>query len=584
MNASLTLEQIIQEEFEAVIAEQRGAVFKQAPTVKFNAKRIAKQIYDAKGTFSDNEQSAINAIRQIKNIEQYKQVLKVLQKLTDGRGTAQYLKSFLSPGDLVEVAIHLYDVLPSNSYSWTVKKIVSYDDLKTALSTLSGRGSRYNKMQYGDLPGRAINQIRKMIEDPALYKDLEQRDDLDRKTRKGVRASDILFRPFVSTEYYLTHNTWESFINADGGLRDMVYSPAGIGITTTMSLIPTPWTKIPVAILFGILAVDDVTRIIDGNDEAWFDLLFDVIGVIFGTGAGGALRQALRPIAKRFISFIKWIKSGGILFKISQKMFATLIQLVEAFSKTKLGNFLAGGVKTIDSLWNIIKSGVTKSLNLFKSILVKLKNSTPDPIKSWAANALNTLKAMPAELFMQEIKPMFDAFRMLAKVTREFIRAPKTAILDLARRLGISSEWVVPVAHGAQAFWVAKLFYDGIPAALGWWEKWVESQMNQQQQEQWKRDLRVLVKEYQGRIYSFKKKPGQSIELYAYYPGMDPEWDNFGTKIIKTDGNSNGPVCFIVDKKQDGYARITIPSVMQGVGELNKVWVKLSDIQQLNLK
>jgi hypothetical protein len=82
MNAALTLEQIIQQELEAIIAEQRGAVIRQAPTAKFNAKRVAKQIYDAKGTFSDDEQSAINAIRQIKNIDQYKQVFSSLKRLT----------------------------------------------------------------------------------------------------------------------------------------------------------------------------------------------------------------------------------------------------------------------------------------------------------------------------------------------------------------------------------------------------------------------------------------------------------------------------------------------------------------------
>jgi hypothetical protein len=37
MNAALTLEQIIQQELEAIIAEQRGAVIRQAPTAKFNA-------------------------------------------------------------------------------------------------------------------------------------------------------------------------------------------------------------------------------------------------------------------------------------------------------------------------------------------------------------------------------------------------------------------------------------------------------------------------------------------------------------------------------------------------------------------
>ena len=576
MNAALTLEQIIQQELEAIIAEQRGAVIRQAPTAKFNAKRVAKQIYDAKGTFSDDEQSAINAIRQIKNIDQYKQVFSSLKRLTGGRGIAAYLKSFLSAGDRVEVAIHLYDVLPASQYSWTVKKLVTYDMLKTALSTVTGKGSRYNKMQYGDLPGRSINQIRKMFDDPAMYKDIAQRDEFDQQSKKGVTASDILLKPFVSTEYYLTHNTWTSFVNGPGGLRDMTYSPAGIGITTAASMIPGPWTKIPVAILFGMLAIDDVTRIVDGQD-AWFDLVVDSIGIAAGAGAG----KLLKPIAQRFNSFIKWIKSGGVLAKISQKMFAKLFEIVKAFSKTKLGNLLSGGAKVIDALQSIITSGISKSLSWIKNILTRLKNSTPYPVKSWAAKALEALKSTSAEYYIQEIKPMFDGLRMIAKVLREFIRAPKTAVLDLARRLGIKSDWVVPVATGAQAAWVAKLFIDGLPMALSWWEKWIESEMNRQQQDKYIQEAESLIKQYKGRIYSFKKKPGQQITLYAYSPSMNEPWDSITNITIKSDSTTNGPALFVVNQIQDEYAKITIPSVMIGIDEFDQAWVKLSEIQKI---
>jgi len=579
MNASLTLEQIIQEEFEAIIAEQRGAVIRQAPTAKFNAQRIAQQIYDAKGII-DDEASALDAIRQIKNIKQYQQVFSELKKLTDGPGIAAYLKSFLSDSDRIQAAIHLYDVLPASHYDWTVKKLVSYDMLKTALSTLAGKGSNYDEMRYGDLPGRSINQIHKMIQDPAMYKDIAQRDEFDQQSKTGVTASDIFLKPFVSTEYYLTHNTWTSFINAPGGLRSMLYSPAGIGITTAASVMPSMWTKIPVAVLFGILAIDDVTRIADGQDDAWFELFVDSLGVFVGAGAG----KLLRPIAQRFNSFIKWIKSGGILVKISQKMFSNLFQIVEAFSKTKLGNLLIGGAKVIDNLQGIIRSGIAKSLSMIKNILTRLKNSTPDPIKSWAANALQAFKSTSAEYYIQEIKPIFDGLRMIAKVLREFIRAPKTAVLDLARRLGINSEWVVPVAAGAQAAWIAKLFTEGLPVALSWWQQWIEYKMSQQQKEQWFRDVESLSKQYEGRFYSFKKKPGQQITIFTYNPGMEPLWEKAGTRTIETDSNTNGPVLFIVDKIQDEYAYITIPAVMTGVDEINRAWVKLSDIQNIKLK
>lgn len=576
MNVSLTLEQIIQQELDVVLAEQRGATFKQSPTKKFNAKRIAQQLYDAKGTFSDNEELAIQAIRQIKNIEQYRQVLTALKKLTEDRGIAAYLKSFLSPSDLVQIAIHLYDVLPSSSYDWTVKKLVSYDDLKTAVSALSGRGSRYDNLRYGNLPGRAINQIQKMFNDSAMYKDIAQQDDTQQRMKTGVDASDILLKPFVSTEYYLKHNTWSSFINAPGGLRDMAYSPAGVGITTAASLIPNPWTRVPVAILFGILAVDDITKIIDG-DDVWFDLLFDSIGIAAGAGIG----KLLKPIAQRFSSFIQWIKGGGTLIKISQKMFAKLFQIVEVFSKTKLGTWLSGGPNAINALQQTIRSGISKALSTVRNILTKLKNSAPDPIKNWAINALNALKSTSAEYYIQEIKPMFDGLRIIAKVLQEYIRAPKTAVLDLARKLGIESEWVVPVATGAQAMGIAYLF-QSIPDTLSWWQNWYQTEMNKQQREQWIRDIESLTDQYE--YYAFKNKPGKKIMLYSYNKGMDPLWDTIGSKTIKTDSNSNGPVLFIVNEIRDGYAKITIPSVMSGVNEINQAWVKLSQIQRIKTK
>ena len=117
MNASLTLEQIIQEELSSIIAEQIALPNKRitaTPTLsnvvdvnKFNAKNIAQQIYDAKGIFNDDETIAVKAMYKIKNIKQYKDVFTQFKKLS-GVGLASYLKSFLSNKDLVKLAIYLY--------------------------------------------------------------------------------------------------------------------------------------------------------------------------------------------------------------------------------------------------------------------------------------------------------------------------------------------------------------------------------------------------------------------------------------------------------------------------------------------
>lgn len=59
------------------------------------AKGIAKKIYDAKGTFYDDENAAVKAIQQIKDSTQFNLVQRELQKLTGGRGIGQYVTSFI---------------------------------------------------------------------------------------------------------------------------------------------------------------------------------------------------------------------------------------------------------------------------------------------------------------------------------------------------------------------------------------------------------------------------------------------------------------------------------------------------------
>ena len=577
MRATLTLEQIIQEEIQNVF--EQGATMRQIGSTsgKFNANKIAQRIYDAKGTFIDNESDALNAIKQIRNVKQYTAVLKIIQKLS-GQGLAAYLKSFLGAKDLLETAIHFYQVLPKSTYEWTVKKMVSYDDLKTALAVASGRSNLYNRTKYGELPGRWINQINTMMYDDALYNKTREMDA--ESERDGLGVSDIILRPFVSTEYYLEHDTWSSFINAAGGLRDMVYSPMGIGITTTAAMIPTPWTKVPVAILFGILAIDDLSRISDGNSDAWLDLLFDGIGIF--TGAGGL--KLLRPIGQKFLSLIKWVKNGGILARMSRAMFNVFFEVVSTISKTPLGRVLASGAKAVNAIQSAIRGGIAKSLSFIKNMLVQLKNTMPNPIKRWAANALKSLRSVSVEYYMEELKPMFDAMRMVARGVRELFKAPKTAVLELAQKLGISGEWVVPVATGANAAWIAHLLTT-LPQEILWWKNWYDKQMSEIQKQQWIKDVKQTVKGYTTKsgiaFYAFKNKPGTMITIYEYNKGFDPEWSVVEKKPIQVDSNTNGPLIIIGDRKIDGYEHITLPPSMTAKGEINDAWVKISDIVKI---
>jgi hypothetical protein len=132
---------------------EQGAVMRQGPSdpnaIKgaFNPKRIAQQIYDAKGTFSDNEEKVMPAIQSIKNTKQYIEVNKELQKLTDGRGMGEYLTSFLDINPRLMIASYLLQFIPANQWGWTIKKIVPWNDFRTVAQN---DPSIYDKWRAGE--------------------------------------------------------------------------------------------------------------------------------------------------------------------------------------------------------------------------------------------------------------------------------------------------------------------------------------------------------------------------------------------------------------------------------------------------
>ncbi len=113
----------------------------------FNAQRIAQQIYDAKGTFSDDEEKVMPAIQAIKNTKQYIEVNKELQKLTGGRGMGEYLTSFLDINPRLMIASYLLQFIPANQWGWTIKKIVPWNDFRTVAQN---DPSIYDKWKAGE--------------------------------------------------------------------------------------------------------------------------------------------------------------------------------------------------------------------------------------------------------------------------------------------------------------------------------------------------------------------------------------------------------------------------------------------------
>jgi hypothetical protein len=83
----------------------KGLMLEQGTTVKANnpykrklAKKLANDIYNAKGVFQDAEYKASVAVSKITDLETFNYTQKELQALTGGRGIGQYLKSFIDVG------------------------------------------------------------------------------------------------------------------------------------------------------------------------------------------------------------------------------------------------------------------------------------------------------------------------------------------------------------------------------------------------------------------------------------------------------------------------------------------------------
>jgi hypothetical protein len=135
------------------LLNEQQAVMRSGPkdpnaiTGAFNAQRIAKQIYDAKGLLSDNEEKVEPAIRAIKNINEYILVNKELQKLTGGRGMGEYLGSFLDINPRLNIASYLLEFIPKNHWNWTIKKIVPWNDFRTVAQN---DPSIYDKWRAGE--------------------------------------------------------------------------------------------------------------------------------------------------------------------------------------------------------------------------------------------------------------------------------------------------------------------------------------------------------------------------------------------------------------------------------------------------
>ena len=102
----LTIDDVLRETF-----QRDTELNKLILTEAVNATKIANQIYKAKGFWYDDEDSAVSAIKKIRDSKDWFSVRKKFKELHD-ENLQSYLNSFLSTEDLDEVVSHVMDILP----------------------------------------------------------------------------------------------------------------------------------------------------------------------------------------------------------------------------------------------------------------------------------------------------------------------------------------------------------------------------------------------------------------------------------------------------------------------------------------
>jgi hypothetical protein len=191
----------------------------------------------------------------------------------------------------------------------------------------------------------------------------------------------------LATEWYKKHNTWNSFINAEDGLRDILYSEAGLVGSAMLSVIPL--TKIPVAIAFGLLAADDIYRISKGQDipGVYLELIVDLLGVFVG-GTGKLLSKAVMGILKPVLN---------LLFKYAGKFTGPIV--------LKLVNMLKKVPKATLKLLDKMLSGLS-------ALFAKINSSL-----NWITKTLsNLIKEYP--LLKAVIQPIIGSISRIAKIVK----------------------------------------------------------------------------------------------------------------------------------------------------------------------
>lgn len=441
-------------------------LIKDSPEV-VRARTIAKTIYDAKGIVSDDMYLVVKAIKQIKDAKQFYLVQTEFRKLSNGRGIGQYIASFLGT-KFMGADLNLVETLRDGET--IVKHLKS---IKADPATIKFINDRI-----------AQASIQKAIT-PVL-------------ATAGVPGAQALQAVNSVSMWSYEHNTWDTFINgANGkndGLRGASYSVGGIVVTTILALIPH--TKAITGAIFGLLAVDDIYRIGNGNYEieTWANLVIDLFGVMAG-GASSIIKGAIRPIAALLAAVAKGVKGKALL---------PIIEAVQkmgfGFRNTKFGQLLKTlGEKIISFITSLLKKLCTQFISALKLVAKKYPK-----LMSWCNLIINIISKV-----VNGIGAFFGIIWKGIKVLWWIISAP-----------GKAASWIVQKAMPRNLSVVVKGAF-GMGAKVGvnvaginyMLEPDVEEQLNDQIQDSQEKLMANIVSAHAGNIIGFPKT-GDIIQCY----------------------------------------------------------------------
>ena len=432
------------------------------------AKAIAKTIYDAKGTFSDDMYLAVKAIKQIKDAKQFELVQTELQKLTNGRGIGTYIASFL--GTMIGGVVDL-NLAETLRYGETIVKHLK--SIKADAATIKIIDDRIAKASMQ----KALT--------PALV-------------TLNVPGANVIQTVNAVNDWTYDHNTWDTLINgangANDGLRGAAYTIPGVIISTILAGIPQ--TKAVPVVIFGLLAIDDVYQIVKGNYgiETWVNLIVDLFGVFAG-GASSSIKGAIRPIAALMNAVSKGVKGKALLPLVEAVQKMTIW-----FRNTKFGQLLIKlGEDIVTFIVSLIKNLCTQFITALKLFAKKYPK-----LMGWCTDLIDEI-AYHIQIFVSDIKEIWANLKILWKV----ISLP-----------GKEADWIVQNVILRKANIVVRgAFGAGAKVAVNFggltymFAPDVEKQLNQEIADNEEKMIANVVSAHAGNIIGFPKT-GNKIYVY----------------------------------------------------------------------